>query len=90
MEKSKGINISQLGINSFPERYTLMKPLGTGLFVTVYSAWDNKANKSVSIKRMKLTELYYLKICLREMIVMRLLNQGNILPLLDVICIESQ
>lgn len=92
MEKSKGIDLSQLAINSFPERYTLLKPLGSSLFGTLYLARDNNAdkNKKVSIKRMKLTELFYSKICLREMIVMRLLNQGNILPLLDVICIAPQ
>lgn len=74
-------------IFTLPVRYEVIKALGSGAYGWVAMAKDNKKDKFVAIKKMERTfeHVLFAKRTLRELKILRLLHQENVIELKTII-----
>ncbi|KAI1897042.1 hypothetical protein AGOR_G00079040 [Albula goreensis] len=74
-----------------PERYTTLKPVGSGAYGTVCSAIDQKTNEKVAIKKLyrPFQSLIHAKRAYRELRLLRHIQHENVICLLNVFTPDS-
>ncbi|KAG9331118.1 hypothetical protein JZ751_019977 [Albula glossodonta] len=74
-----------------PERYTTLKPVGSGAYGTVCSATDQKTNEKVAIKKLyrPFQSLIHAKRAYRELRLLRHIQHENVICLLNVFTPDS-
>ncbi|XP_036388826.1 STKc_p38 domain-containing protein [Megalops cyprinoides] len=74
-----------------PERYTTLKPVGSGAYGTVCSAIDQKTKEKVAIKKLyrPFQSLIHAKRAYRELRLLRHIQHENVICLLDVFTPDS-
>ncbi|XP_044066279.1 STKc_p38 domain-containing protein isoform X1 [Siniperca chuatsi] len=71
---------------NIPERYTALRPIGSGAYGTVCSAIDQKTKEKVAIKKLyrPFLSLIHAKRAYRELRLLRYIQHENVICLLDV------
>ncbi|XP_069550206.1 mitogen-activated protein kinase 14A [Brachyistius frenatus] len=74
-----------------PERYTTLRPIGSGAYGTVCSALDQKTKEKVAIKKLyrPFQSLIHTKRAYRELRLLRHIQHENVICLLDVFTPDS-